>query len=273
MFTARVFKFAVVAAGLGFVPTQVFGLSSSCESTLASIVLAPSSACLNAQALIGVVTAPANSSLVDPINNWLTGMCAQPACTNDTLSSVVSNITTGCQSDLSGLGSLSPQEIEQVVVSAYPAVRQVACLTDSNNNNGLCVTETLTAVQSSTGTTLSTNGVMQLVQQIMGGQVPNLPSSVLCTDCTKAAFNIINTQYPGLANGSVNVVGNISSTCGADFVNGSTPSTISQSANSGTQSVNPNGAASFAIAESPLGFAGVVLSSLFALGSGLAILA
>ena len=88
----------------------------------------------------------------------------------------------------------------------------------TSNNNELCVTETLTNIQNATGTTLSTSGIAQLFGQLQSGQLSNIPPSAICTNCTKEAYNIVNGQFPGLATGTVNVMGNVSSVCGADFV-------------------------------------------------------
>ncbi|THH26917.1 hypothetical protein EUX98_g7270 [Antrodiella citrinella] len=269
----RTFKIAVVAAGLGLASAQLSGLSSSCQSTLTSIVISPSSTCLNAQALLGVVTTAANSSLVGPINNWLTGMCAQPACSNDTLTTIVHNVTSGCSSDLQsiGAGALNITDAVSIVLSAYPDIREIGCLTDANDNNSLCVTETLTNVQNATGTTLSGSDLVSVLVSILSGQTSKIPPSALCTDCNKAAFNIINSDFPDLSNGSVNVDGNISSVCGADFINGTSPTGISQSAHSGTATAQ--GAASPAALATPISIAGVFVSSLIALGAGFAVLA
>ena len=57
------------------------------------------------------------------------------------------------------------------------------------------------------------------------------------------------------------------------FSDGSTPSGISETAASGTQSADASGDASLAFAQSPISLAGVFISSLLALGSGIAILA
>lgn len=108
------------------------GLSSSCQSTLTSIVISPASSCLNAQGLVAIATTSANASLIGPLNSWLSGMCGQPACSNTTLTDIVSNVTSGCASDLSNLGAtgFTPQSISDVLVAAYPALREAACLTE-----------------------------------------------------------------------------------------------------------------------------------------------
>ncbi|KAH8108087.1 hypothetical protein BXZ70DRAFT_1015307 [Cristinia sonorae] len=270
MFSNRVFNFAIAAAGLGLVSAQLSGLSDQCKATLTSVVITPSSSCLNAQALVALVTASSDASLVGPIDNWLTGLCAKPACSNDTLTSIVNTVLKGCNSDLQSFGaSFDPTVAVKYVLEVYPTARKVVCLTDSNANNELCVTETLTNVQNSTGTTLSANGVESLFGQIMAGQLPNVPASVICTDCTKAAFNIIETDFPSIATSSLNVNGHVSDVCGADFIDGANPTGVSQSATNSSQSVTATGDASLAV---PAGIFGGLLSSLVALGSGMAML-
>lgn len=88
------------------------------------------------------------------------------------------------------------------------------CLS-SGNNNTLCATETLTNIQNSVGT-LSKSGVESLVNQLSNGQIPNVPSSALCTDCNKESFNIIKADFPDLV--SSQVVSEVSGECGATFV-------------------------------------------------------
>lgn len=259
----------VIAAGLsGGVLAQ--SLSTQCQATLAGVVVSPAGSCLNAQALVPLVTASDNSSLVDPINTWLGGLCGQPACANDTLANLVNTIASGCQSDLQsiGLDLSNTQEAVSIVQQAYPTVRQVACLKDNGNSSQLCVTETLTNIQTSTGT-LSKSAVEQLVSQAMQGSLPNVPSSALCTDCTKEAFNIIKEDYPGLVNNNVESV--VSNECGASFIDGSAPSAISQSANTATAS--PAGASGNGAAAISGGVIGVGLTAILTLLSAAVTLA
>ena len=87
---------------------------------------------MNAQSLLGLVATTNNASVVPTINTWLTGLCAKPACTNQTISNVVQNLTSGCSSDLSalGLGSIDANELTALVESAYPTIRKVFCLAE-----------------------------------------------------------------------------------------------------------------------------------------------
>lgn len=105
-------------------------LSSQCQSTLATLVLSPQASCLNAQALVGLLLSGSNTSVVGPINNWLTGLCAQPACSNDSLAAIIGNVTSGCPDEIQALGFSTSDagEITTLVESMYPALRQIGCL-------------------------------------------------------------------------------------------------------------------------------------------------
>lgn len=83
----------------------------------------------------------------------------------------------------------------------------------TNNNNTLCLTETLDNLEPYTGP-LTASNIESLVSKIVDGSVPSLPSNVTCTDCTKAAYNIVQKNYGDLVDG---YAGSISSTCGASF--------------------------------------------------------
>ncbi|KAF8274393.1 hypothetical protein EI94DRAFT_681244 [Lactarius quietus] len=159
-----------------------------------------------------------------PFQSWLTGLCSKDPCTNQTLATLVANITQGCSSDLSSLGinDSDPSSITASVQQYYPVVRQVACLKD-NNDNQLCVIDELYNIQNTTGT-LSAADIFSLKHI-----VPILTSqNVSCNNCTKEAYNTIITQYPQAITSDVNST--ISNQCGADFIDGKTPAGISQTA-------------------------------------------
>jgi hypothetical protein len=150
-----------------------------------------------------------NSSVVQPVDSWLKGLCSSPSCSNNTLSAVVTNITAGCPSLLSAAGSSNTDTsaIIQIVQEAYPTVRQVFCLSDSGTN---CVTQTLTNIQNVVGT-LTLSNILSLAVNPAG---INLPSNVTCTDCIKEAYNIIEENYPSLLSGEQST---LQSTCGSSF--------------------------------------------------------
>ncbi|EMD32049.1 hypothetical protein CERSUDRAFT_88347 [Gelatoporia subvermispora B] len=254
---------AVVAAGVSYATAQ--SISSQCQATLVSLMTSPDAQCFSPETLAGLVVSSSNTSVVEPINNWLGNVCSLAPCSNSTLSTLVMNITSGCQSDLASLGitSDSVDEIVQVVQQVYPAVRQVACLADSSNSNTLCVTETLVNVQQSTGN-LTVDNIESLVTQVMSGSVPNIPESAICQDCTQAAYSILSQALPSIFSQTTSFV---SSVCGQSFTSGSKPSEIVETANNGT-------AANAAMAlGAPGPVFGVTLSSLAAVSVAFAVLA
>ncbi|CDO74345.1 hypothetical protein BN946_scf184645.g1 [Trametes cinnabarina] len=274
----KVIAIATVVAGLQMAGTSAQSISSQCQSTLASLVGNSDASCLNPQALVGLVVASSsssNSSIVPTINSWLTGLCSRPACTNDTLASVVQSVTSGCSSELTSLGlsNVDAGELTTLVQMAYPTARQVACLGDTSNNNALCVTETLNNIQPYTGT-LTVSNIDSIASQVMSGSLPNLPSNVTCTDCTKAAYNIVQQNFGDLTSG---FSGDVNSTCGASFTDGSQPSSVTQLASDSTQSASQSGTANAASGLSaPIGFGslvGLVASSLLTAASAIFVLA
>lgn len=227
------------AAGLQFVSAQ--SISTQCQSTLASFVSSSEAQCLAPAALVAAVVAGPSSSVVGPINNWLTNLCAQPACTNGTISALVSNVSTGCASDLQSMGLTMEElaDLPSMAEETYPTARKVACLADTSNGNKLCMTETLTNLQPYTGT-LTLSSIMSVMMQFASGSISNVPSNVTCTDCTRAAYDTINQAYPMAV--STNVNQSIASECGADFLTSAPPATVSQTANSDIASNKMNAA-------------------------------
>lgn len=107
-------------------------ISTQCQGTLVTLVTSPDAQCMSPEALAGLIVSGANASVITPINNWLGDLCARPACSNNTLASIVTNVTAGCQSDLQsfGISNSSVDEIIQIVQEVYPVARQVACLAE-----------------------------------------------------------------------------------------------------------------------------------------------
>lgn len=254
------FTSAVVLAGAGFASAQ--SLSSGCKSTLTSIAASSDASCINVAGLIPLATASNATSIVGPINSWLAGICSTSACSNQTLSDLVTKIASGCSTDLQGLGidSSNAQEIVPYVQEAYPVVRQIVCLQDTSTNQN-CVTETLYGVQNAT-TTLSTSNIIGLASQLASGNVPNIPKNVTCSDCTHAAFTILSQSAlkSYFTSGSDS---SISSYCGSDFTNGQMPNDVKQTASNSTSSGNTGSASSVGVSSGAAFF--VALGSLFAM--------
>ncbi|KIM40213.1 hypothetical protein M413DRAFT_446381 [Hebeloma cylindrosporum] len=227
------FRAATLAALVAYAAAQ--SLSTNCTAALTGIAANPdASKCLSPGSLVSVVAAGANNSIIPPINNWLTSLCGAPACSNDTIAAVVKNVTEGCSTELSGLGftsSLTPS-ITSIIQQYYPTVRKVVCLKDGDTN---CVTQTLTNIQDTVGTLSLTN-----LAQIALNPPTSLPANVTCTNCVKAAYNIINTDVPSIV---ADVAPALQSQCGASFTDGTTPSGISQSASTADASSTSKAAA------------------------------
>lgn len=229
----------------------------------------PDAQCLNPSALLSLVTGSSNSSIISPINNWLQGLCPQAPCSNGSLAQVVTNLTSGCSAELSnsGIATTSSSQLTTIVQQAYPAVRQVICLRNTTAND-LCVTELLTDIQSAVGTNITSGNLIQVFTNLLVGS--KIPPSIACSDCVKESYNIINQDFPALLNGSTSSA--ISSTCGTAFINGATPTDISESASTASAGSNASksGAAPLFSVNS---IVGVAVSTLVILSSGFAVLA
>ncbi|KAJ3733457.1 hypothetical protein DFJ43DRAFT_1067231 [Lentinula guzmanii] len=251
---------AVLAAGLGVSAQSSTGLSSQCTSALAQIATNSSSACLSPSSLIPIITASANTSIVSSVDSWLSNVCAVGPCSNDTLSAIVTNLTAGCGTELSTLGfsSSDTATLISTVQEFYPTVRQVACLKDGNTN---CVTETLTNLQDAVGNLSLTN----IAALVASGNSTSIPSNVTCSNCVKAAYNTVDTAFPGLLDSENST---IQGECGTSFTDGSTPSGIVESASNSSSSSDSNSAVN-AISQNVL--LGLSVSVFLVLGSALAV--
>ncbi|KIP02403.1 hypothetical protein PHLGIDRAFT_122504 [Phlebiopsis gigantea 11061_1 CR5-6] len=239
-------------------------ISSQCESALAGVLTDSGAACLNPTGLIPILQASNDTSLIAPLNTWDQAMCKSSVCTNATLASVTSDITSGCQTELGslGLGNISSAELTTIVQQLYPSVREILCSQDTSNNT-LCPTEFLTNLQSVTGT-FTLASAETFLNQVVSSGVPNIPKSVECTDCTKQWYNIIKAAFPDVV--SSDAESNVSGTCGSDFVNGQTPSDVAAFGTSGSStSGDTSGAASTHVDARRAFVAVAVLSPLVAL--------
>jgi len=199
-------------------------ISAQCQSSLTAIVASPDAQCLNVGGFVPIFLGSSSASAVGSINTWLTGLCSENACSNQSLSAFVTNITQGCSSDFPSLG-LNNQDLPNVISTVqelYPTVRQVSCLKDDNASQ-LCVVEELYSIQNQTGTINANN-----VPNIITGGIPSLQNNTTCNSCNKEAYNIVIENVPQLITSSDK--SNISNQCGASFIDGKTPAGISQTA-------------------------------------------
>ena len=119
----------ILLANERLIDPQFHRISTQCQSTLAALVLSSQASCLNPQALVGLLVSASNTSVIGPIDNWVSGLCSQPACSNNTLASVVNNVTSGCPDEIQALGfsTTDTEEITTLVQMTYPTFRQIAC--------------------------------------------------------------------------------------------------------------------------------------------------
>ncbi|KAJ4477049.1 hypothetical protein C8J55DRAFT_516488 [Lentinula edodes] len=222
----------VLTAAATFVISSVqsFTLSQECQSSLEGLLTSPDAACLNPSAMLSFVVGSNSGSIPSAVNTWLTGICSSGSCTNQSISNVVTNLTSGCSSELSSLG-ISTSSIQSEVISiaqeVYPTVREIACLKDDTSNQ-LCAVETLNNLQSVVGqlnvTDLSVLNLFADAETLFANGVQN----VACTDCMKESFSIAKANFPSLVS---QAEPDAQALCGASFLDGNLPSTVSQSAN------------------------------------------
>lgn len=109
---------------------SIGGLSSSCTATLAPFLLGGDiSSCLQVSSLLPVLNAN-NGSIIDPLNGYLTSLCASstPTCSEDTLNSAATSVQSGCASDLQSGGLAN---VLLSVLNNYPTLQQAACTKNS----------------------------------------------------------------------------------------------------------------------------------------------
>lgn len=87
----------------------------------------------------------------------------------------------------------------------------------ASNNKELCVTETLTNIQTSTGT-LTFDQLNQVVPEIAAGDTSSLKGANLCTPCVKQMYNVAKTDFPSDFGQGTTVASNVQADCGASFV-------------------------------------------------------
>ncbi|KAG9100022.1 hypothetical protein FRC06_004601 [Ceratobasidium sp. 370] len=214
-------------------------VSPSCQLALAGTVTGPAGQCLGVPGLMNIAMTKGDENLIPPIDSWLTTTCAQPACTNATIDAVVGNVTSGCHSDLTQW-QVTDQDIEIVkgyIKEFYPQAREVACLKDSNASNQFCITENLRKFENITGIPLTPNNLWNISPSVYSAN-STITKNLTCTDCTKAAWNIIR-PYLG-SDAQAEVASQLDQICGPGFSTSSPPPGIQKTANAAVQAANNN---------------------------------
>ncbi|KAH6913915.1 hypothetical protein BKA70DRAFT_1420688 [Coprinopsis sp. MPI-PUGE-AT-0042] len=207
--------------------------SEECINSITSLGGHPElSSCLNFPGIVSIFTAGNSTSLIPPINSWLTGLCGAPACSDATLTAVVANLSTSCADEMGNLGFDIVFQSAVAVRKGYPIARKVLCLKDGSDN---CITKTLQAYESKMGTLTG-----ELFGKLLFTGSSEIPRDLLCTDCTKAMQNVVSEGIPEVANNAT-YLESVEQVCGADFTDGEIPSNIVNSASS--ESAQDDGAA------------------------------
>jgi len=203
---------------------SISDLSASCQAVITELQRDNAAAtCTDLAGLLNILATPKNDSLIAPIDGWLRSFCAAAPCSNDTLSSVAQNITTGCASDLNSVG-ITPDDVSNVASLGqviFPLGKEIACLADSKAS-AFCVTEVLTSIQTFVGQPLSIGTLESTLPQLIGqaeateSDPLSLPANVTCTPCVQAAYILAKDAFPGEAN-ITDAKNAITAQCGAAF--------------------------------------------------------
>jgi len=230
-----------IASAVGSALAQFSNVSAQCKSAIIAVAADSRAECLNPNGLLQVFLQGTNSSIVSPVDTWLKGLCSRGSCSNDSLEFIVTNVTGGCASDLqSVLGTTQPGSLTPLVEQIYPTARKAVCLADTSNNNELCVTETLSSVETVTGN-LTINKLLQIVPAVVSGNTSSLNGVNLCTPCTKQIYDIAKTDLPAMyAQGDI--ASKVKATCGASFLDGDSDPKIVQTASNTATSGKSNNA-------------------------------
>ncbi|KAK7472754.1 hypothetical protein VKT23_000864 [Stygiomarasmius scandens] len=221
--------FLAVATGAGLVSVNALSLTSSCQNSLKGLLTNEDAACLNVLSIASFALQDGGSPL-NAVDAWLNGMCSTGACSDENISRLITNVTSGCSDDLANFG-LSASDISSNVINiaqqVYPVVRQGLCLKDDSSNQ-MCVTEMLSNLESVIGglslNDLSFVNLMGDVRQLLASGVQNMA----CTNCVKAGFSLAQQAFPSIVSAAQPEA---EALCGADFVDGSSPEGISDTAN------------------------------------------
>ncbi|KAG8735002.1 hypothetical protein FRC10_011091 [Ceratobasidium sp. 414] len=238
-FTHGIVVAAVVAGASAQGWMGAGSVSQSCQLALAGTVAGPAATCLGVPGLMNIAMIGGDEDIIPPIDAWLSTTCAQPACTNATIDAVIGNVTSGCKSDLAQwqVTDEDIQVVEGYIKEFYPPAREVACLKDSNASNQFCITESLRKFENLTGMPLTPNNLWNISPSVYSAN-STITKSLTCTDCTKAAWNIIRPYLGGHA--QAEVASQLDQICGSGFSNSTAPPSIQKTANVAVQAANNN---------------------------------
>ncbi|BEJ11114.1 hypothetical protein CspHIS471_0105360 [Cutaneotrichosporon sp. HIS471] len=196
---------------------SIAGLSTGCTTTFAGFILGDLSSCLQVTALLPVISSGGNSSVVGPLNGYLTSLCASstPTCTNASLTTAASRVRSGCTQELADPASIP--NLFLTIVDNYTPIKVAAC-SKNETNNEFCASDALNTIQNVSGTDVTFNTVTSLLggnadvastlQQVLG-------TGELCTGCVAGIYHAALEVNSTIATSSIGQT--ITGQCGADF--------------------------------------------------------
>jgi hypothetical protein len=109
-------------------------LTQSCKTALLNVAIHPeASSCLNTQGIMNSVldSKKAQEDPMGTLKTWSEGMCASGWCSNQTLTDVAKNLTSGCAEDMGALTAATAVYLNlglSHMLEVYPTARKIACL-------------------------------------------------------------------------------------------------------------------------------------------------
>jgi hypothetical protein len=226
----------LIASAIGGALAQINGLSTQCQNTILAVGASPQALCLNPSGLLQVILeGTTGGSVVTPIDTWLRGLCALGPCSNDNIAAIVTNITSGCATDLQPfLGNVQPGSLSPLIEEIYPTIRKAVCLADASDNNQLCVTQTLSNLQTASGGTLTLDGFLEVLSTVLSGTISSVNGDKLCTPCVKQIYNVAKGDFPAIFGQGTPIATDFQTNCGTSFVDGASDPNIIETANNTT---------------------------------------
>jgi len=205
-----------IAISLSFAALSV-AISQQCQTGISNLAAnSEASSCLGVNQFTNLFLTNPNTSVITPVQNWLTAFCGAPDCSNATIAAVVTNVSTACATDLQSLEitSSAVQMIIPYITEFFGTAKEVLCLADTSKSE-FCAVEIGQTIETATGHPLSLDEFYDAYDTILGGSSP-VNETLFCTACTQGALSILNTntQISSLLGVATT---DISKTCGSAF--------------------------------------------------------
>ncbi|GAA5855923.1 hypothetical protein JCM3766R1_003954 [Sporobolomyces carnicolor] len=212
-------------------------ISSNCQQAALTLLGSEFATCSNLQGLLGIATSTSSSSsIVDPINTWLGGLCDRGNCSDSAIKNATNVVDSGCSSDLAD-GNVVISTLRGAIEN-FNAEKEAVCLRSTNSSGGgggYCISSLLGEIQNATDTTLSIDSLASLNLTAF----EEIPAATVCTDCNSALL------YKFAQTGSLNQseIQQAQKFCSDDKFGTEVPSTVSSEAtsNSSTTTTSSSG--------------------------------